>query len=228
MKPWRTVGLLLVVALQSMAGAFAAEDYSPAERALFMTNQFAKLKPPLTLHYGYTKGGSLEPGFTDKVAIHLRAQASGKCCTANTEFLGGTRRLSLPEVEAADGNPVVLYFLERDIREMSRLTKGQSNYFRKRIRMAVYQGAQISELSLPYRGKSVAAQQILISPYLDDPLRVRYENLATKQYLFTLSDAVPGGVYGIRTFVAARAGGSVAQLEEEMVLDGASPVPRKP
>ena len=228
MSRLRTVSLLLAAALLPALSASAAEDYSPAERALFMTNQFATLKPPLTLQYSYTKGGSLEEGFSDRVAIALRAQSNGKCCTANTDFLSGARRLSLPEVEAADGNPVILYFLERDIREMSRLTKGKSNYFRKRIRMAIYEGAQIGELSLPYKGKTVAARQIAVSPYLDDPLRMRFEKLATKQYLFTLSDSVPGGVYSIRTLVAAQPGAATPLLDEEMVLDGASPAPRNP
>ena len=216
---------LFLTGLAAMGAALAAEDYSPAERALFMSNQFASLTPPATLRYKYLKSGSLEPGFEDQVAIKLSAQANGKCCTANTDFLAGTRRLALPEVEAADGNPVVLYFLERDIREMSRLTKGQPNYFRKRIRMAVYGDAQIRELSLPYRGVNVAVRRITITPYLDDPLRSRFEKLATKQYDFTLSDAVPGGVYAIRTLISGESAGALPLLVEEMVLEGASPQP---
>ena len=35
-----------------------------------------------------------------------------------------------------------------------------------------------------------------VTTFLDDPLRVRFEKLAGKQYVFTLSDAVPGGIYG--------------------------------
>jgi hypothetical protein len=228
MSRLRRLRLLLAAALLPALSAGAAQDYSPAERALFMTNQFATLKPPLTLQYSYTKGGSLEQGFSDRVAIALRAQSNGKCCTVNAEFLSGARRLSLPEVEAADGNPVILYFLERDIREMSRLTKGQPNYFRKRIRMAVFEGAQIAEMSLPYKGKTVAARQITVSPYVDDPLRARFEQFTTKQYVFTLSDAVPGGVYAIRALVAAKPGPATPLLDEEMVLDGASPAPRNP
>jgi hypothetical protein len=224
-----TVHLLVAAAALSWpAAACLAQDFSPAEKLLFMTNQFARLKPPLKLSYSYTKAGSLEEGFSDTVSIALRAQPSGKCCTANAAFLSGARRLSLPEVEAADGNPVILYFLERDIREMSRLTKGQSNYFRKRIRMAVYEGAQIVDASMSFRNKPVAVRTITITPYLDDPLRARFENLATKQYVFTLSDAVPGGVYSIRTLVAAPGIGAAPLLDEEMLLDGASPAPRTP
>jgi len=208
--------------------AGAANDFSPAERALFMTNQLASLRPPVTLNYRFSKSGSLEAGFEDKVVIKLRAQESGGCCASSAEFLSGPRRLPLPDVEVAEGNPAILYFLERDIREMSRLTKGQPNYFRKRIRMAVYQGAQIVDVTLPYQGKQVAGRQITIAPYLDDPLKARFEKLAGKQYVFTLSEAVPGGVYAIRARIEGESAGATPALLEEMVLDGAAAEPRKP
>lgn len=230
--PFRTFLLRLAgIALACCASAthaLAAEDFSAAERALFMTNQLAGMKPPATLRYSFNKAGSLEEGFDDKVSIKLTARADGKCCAAAAEFLGGPRKLALPEVEEAEGNPVVLYFLERDIREMSRLTKGKANYFRKRIRMAVYQGAQIKDVTLPYRGKAVAAREITIEPYLDDPLRTRFENLANKQYVFTLSDAVPGGVYAVRTRIAGASSGAAPLLVEEMLIEGATPAPRNP
>lgn len=215
----RTAAILLLVL--AAWPARAAEDFSAAERALFLTNHLATLKPPMTLRYSFRKSGSLEAGFEDRVAVHLKPQADGACCTASADFLEGPRRLSLPEVEAAQGNPVILYFLERDIREMNRLTKGQAAYFRKRIRMAVYQGATLQETSVGYAGKSVAAKQYTVAPYVDDPLRPRFEKLAGKTYVFTLSDAVPGGVYSIR----ARVDGPTADaplLVEEMLVDGAT------
>ncbi|HEY6353864.1 MAG TPA: hypothetical protein VIY30_05195 [Burkholderiaceae bacterium] len=201
----------------------AADDVSPAEKALFVTNHLATLKPPTTLRYSLRKSGTLEPGFEDKVSISLRAQPDGRCCSAAAEFLSGSRRLSLPEVESAEGNPVILYFLERDIREMQRLTKGQPNYFRKRIRMAVYQGATMNETSVGYLGRSVAARQITVAPYVDDPLRPRFETLAEKRYVFTLSDQVPGGVVSIRSQVEGT--GASPLLVEEMTLEGATRQP---
>ena len=221
-----TNALALAASIWLVMPAGAADDFSPAERALFMTHQLASLKPPATLNYRFNKSGSLEAGFEDKVAIKLRAQPGGACCASSAEFLSGPRRLPLPDVEAAEGNPAILYFLERDIREMSRLTKGQPNYFRKRIRMAVYQGAQMVDVMLPYQGKQVAGRQITIAPYVDDPLKARFEKLAGKQYVFTLSEAVPGGVYAIRARIDGGSAGAPPVLLEEMVLDGAPGEPR--
>ncbi|MFT3956143.1 MAG: hypothetical protein QM722_17700 [Piscinibacter sp.] len=219
---------ITIAALALGTTAFAAEDYSPAERALFMTDHFAGTKPPLTLRYGFSKAGSMEEAFTDQVAVKLSARKDGKCCMASADFLSGARRLSLPEVDEAQGNPVVLYFLERDIREMNRLTKGQQNYFRKRIRMAIYQGAQVQDVSVSYRGKTVPAREITVTPYRDDPLRARFEKLANKTYVFTLSDAVPGGVYAIRTRIDGEGADAAPLIAEEMLLDGGVATSRKP
>ena len=128
-------------------------------------------------------------------------------------------------MESAQGNPAILYFLERDIREMQRLTQGKANYFRKRIRMAMYKGASIRDLTLQYNGRPVAVREISIEPYLDDPNRPRYEKLANKQYLFMLSDSVPGGVYGIRTRISGASADAPPLIVEEMILVGAEPAP---
>jgi hypothetical protein len=219
-RPLAHFAAAALFAVSLAAPALAAEDFSPAERALFMTNHLAGSKPPTTLRYSFSKSGSLEEGFEDKVAVKLKAARGGKCCMAEAEFLSGPRRLSLPEVDQAQGNPAVLYFLERDIREMNRLTKGQQNYFRKRIRMAVYQGAQLQEVNVSYRGKDVPAREIRIAPYADDPLRTRFEKLANKTYVFTLSDAVPGGLYAIRTRIAGDTADAAPLIAEEMVVEG--------
>lgn len=203
------------------AAAADAQDYSPAERALFMDNQLNKVKPPATLRYEYHRTGTLDPAFDDNVTMSLAALPGGACCKVTADFLTGERKLKLPDIDAESGNPVILYFLERDIAEMQRLTKGQKNYFRKRIRMAVYQAATLKEVSLPYRGGSVAGREITIAPYSDDPLKERFKGLEGKRYTFVLSDAVPGGVYAIRTSVAGKAGDAQPLLAEEMVADGA-------
>lgn len=202
------------------------KDFSKAERLLFMTNQLAPLRPPITLRYSFRKSGSMEEGFEDSVSIALSKQPDGSCCSGIGEFLTGARKLKLPEVPSAEGNPVILYFLEHDVREMQRLTKGSQYHFRKRIRMAVYQGAKVRDVSLNYRGKAVAGTEVEISPYLDDPNRPRYEKLALKQYVFMLSDAVPGGVYGIRSSVSDPAK-PVPLIVEELYAEGAEPAPAK-
>ena len=227
-----TIVALMVLAMPctTLRAEDGPKDFSAAERALFMTDRFAKLRPPMTLRYTFQRSGSLEPGFDDKGSIALTAQPNGRCCVATGDFLSGEHKVVLPPVEEATGNPVVLYFLERDLREMERLTKGKQAYFRKRIRMAIYQGAQQRAVTLRYRGKAVAGQEFTISPYVDDPNRARFEQLSNKRYVFTMSDAVPGGVYAIRALIAdpAKGAGAPPLVAEELLIEGAETAPAKP
>jgi hypothetical protein len=214
------VAMLALTMVPTIAAA-ETNDISQAERAIFMDHQLANVKPPATLHYGFRKSGSLEEAFEDQVHVKLAAQPDGSCCAATVQFFTGARQMSQPEVPGAQANPAILYFLERDIREMERLTKGKANYFRKRIRMAVFNGATIRDISLPYRGKSVAVREISIAPYADDPNRARFDTLANKRYVFLLASAVPGGLYGIRSRIDAATADAPPLIAEEMLLDGA-------
>lgn len=217
----------VLACLPALAGAAEdKQDFSAAERLLFMTDQLRNVHPPTALRYSFQKSGSFETGFKDTVNVQLTRRPDGRCCSVKGEFLSGERRVTMPELEQADGNPVTLYFLEHDIREMQRLTKGSQTHFRKQIRLAVYQAVTVREVTLVYRGKSVHGQQVTISPYLDDPNRPRFEKFASKVYQFSFSDEVPGGVYGIRSQIAGEAPDAPALLVEEMLLDGAEPAPR--
>lgn len=197
------------------------QDYSPAERMLFMTNHLAGITAPTTLHYTFRKSGSLEEGFEDHVSIDLKPQADGSCCIGSGAFLTDARRISVPDVEDASGNPVILYFLENDVRNMQRLTTGQPNHFRKRIRMAVYNDASVQERLVRYQGKDITVTEIAVDPYRDDPNRARFEKFARKTYLFELSDAVPGGVYSIRSRMSAADETTPPLILEELLVDGA-------
>jgi hypothetical protein len=97
---------------------------------------------------------------------------------------------------------VLLGFLEHDIAEMRRLTGGSVTYFRKRIRMALANSAQVTPQRISYQGKTVDGKAVRIQPYLDDPLHARFEHYVRKTYTFVLSDEVPGGIYQVRTSLA--------------------------
>lgn len=186
-----------------------------------MTPHLAGVHAPATLHYRFHKTGTLEASFDDSVDVSLSAAAGGTCCAANVRFFSGARAMRVPDVAATQSNPVILHFLERDIHEMERLTHGKANYFRKRIRMAVFDAAVIRNLNQPYFGHTVAVQEVSITPFLNDPNRSRYAKLANKQYLFLLAPSVPGGLYAIRTRINSEVADAPPLLSEELLVDGA-------
>jgi hypothetical protein len=218
-------GLVLgtVLSFHSVSQAADEKDYSQAERLLFMTDQLANVKPPATLRYSFRKSGALEENFQDTVTVALRPAADGSCCATAGTFLTGARNMSMPDVDSASGNPVIMYFLEHDVRDMNRLTKGSQSYFRKMIRMAVYKGASVKNVKMKYQGRSVDGRQVSITPFLDDPNRPKYEKFVRKEYVFLLSDAVPGGVFGIHTTIKNEKVDAPPLVIEEMYIEGAEP-----
>jgi hypothetical protein len=199
-----TLAALAPAAAQAQGQAQGqAQAISSAETLLFETDHLGQLKAPATLVYDFRKVSNVEPGFSDQVRLDL-AKVQGKL-NATLHFLSGERKQEIPALEEAHGNPVLLGFLEHDIAEMKRLTGGSTSYFRKRIRMALAQDAQVSMQSITYRGKPVQAQVVRIQPYLNDPMHASFEKYVGKTYTFVLSQQVPGGLYELRTSLGNRA-----------------------
>ena len=113
---------LLVAGLAS-SGLSAQDSISAAETLLFQTDHLKNVAPAATLFYEFRKTGSGEAGFDDTVELRVRAADGGK--RVSVAFFTHARKIDFPEVKSPEGNPLLLYFLERDIREMQRLTGGK-------------------------------------------------------------------------------------------------------
>ena len=223
-RVWRCFAFVcLPLMLQSIPGR-ADESLSEAEQRLFLDAHLANVTTPATLNYRYTKSGSLEaPVAADEVHVSLSAAEGGK--QAHVDYLSGSRAMSLPDLQGITSNPVILYFLEQDVREMQRLSSGKSAYFRKRVRLALAESAQVRPVNVQLDGRAVDAVEITVRPYDKDPMQRRFAPYADKTYSFTLSPEVPGMVYEMRTTMydtktkAADTGASTL-IEETLTFAG--------
>lgn len=216
--PWRAAFLPLFW-LMTLAGPATGQQaaetpssppISPAEQALFQDAHLKDLHPPVQLRYGFERrtsvAGDPAASFSDQVSLQFGARPDGTCCTTQGQFLSGPRAMVLPDIESASANPVTLFFLEREVRELQRVTGGQAAHFRRRIRLALADAAQVSATTVRHGGRELPATLIRITPYANDPLRARFAAYAGTQYQFTLCSQVPGGVFSIRTTVPASEG----------------------
>ncbi len=210
------VTVACVVATITLALPLQAADvdqFSIAEKRLFIDDHLRGLAGPTTLEYTYEKRGSLEAPVDDTARVVVGPAAAGGGHSVKVEYLTQTRKLELEDIDAANANPVILFFLERDLREMHRLTGGSINYYRKRIRMALAEGGQVEAVTRNLGPRRIAATSIHIAPYRDDPARSRYEKFAEKTYVFTLSDEVPGKVVELRSELSNPPGASAKERE---------------
>jgi hypothetical protein len=203
------VALAFAVAAQLLAAPVGAADpsqFSVAEKRLFIDDHLRGLPEPTTLEYTYQKRGSLEGAIDDTARVIVRPRSAAGSQSVKVEYLSDTRKLELSDIDAANANPVILFFLEREVREMHRLTGGSVNYYRKRIRMALAEGANVEAVKVDFGPRRIAATEIRIAPYRDDPTRSRYEKFAEKTYVFMLSDDVPGKVVELRSELSIPSG----------------------
>ena len=211
--------LLATVALHEPA---RAEGDSPppsaAERLLFMDAHLAGVKAPTTLRYQFVRTDAKGAGsFKDSVDMVFARGATTPCCKVSGTFLSGERAMRPPEVDDARSNPVLMYYLEYEVRQLQRATKGGVAHFRKQIRMALVDQAEVTPMRILWEGREVDATTVRVSPFLTDPYRARFEREAQKVYTFVMSEAVPGGIYQISARLPDAATGTTA-LEDTLTL----------
>lgn len=206
--------LAVAAALAAVAPAHAADpsQFSEAEKRLFKTDHFKSVRQATRLEYAYRRSGSLQGEASDRAVVSVSAPTAGGAHDVHVDFLSGPRKLELPDIKDAEGNPIILHFLEREVREMNRLTGGSANYYRKRIRMALADAARVRTVTRTVAGREVPAVEIFIAPYRGDPARSRYEKFAEKTYVLTLSEQVPGGVVEMRSELLAHKPGGAPEL----------------
>ncbi len=203
------VRCLCLFSLLGLAGsAFADAGPSEAEKAVFMAPHLAGIKAPTTLRYAYEETAAEAPPVHDSADLTVD-QDGPDAYRVSARFLSGERQLSLPVVSAATANPVVLYFLENDVRKMHADLGGSTNYFRRRIRLAFAESAKVAPVHFVLDGKAHDGTRVRIEPFRGDPEAARMKGQDLKYYDFTFSPTVPGGVFDLRAAVPAADGQSV-------------------
>jgi hypothetical protein len=195
--------LICLSLLGVLAHAAQESQFSQANRLLFLTDHLDNLRAPSVLHYTFEKSGTLEDTYKD--TIDVKVSPRGKSAkTVELNFFTGARHRYLPPLSDPSGNPIISAFLQREVVEMEERTEGSWRYFQKVIKLALENDAQAEPVEFDYDGRPVSGTEIKIQPYIDDPHRAEIAPYDTKYYVFTLSNAVPGQVYRLRSVVPAR------------------------
>jgi hypothetical protein len=190
--------------LQSPARATGNDEISPAERLIVMTDHLHDVAQQSELDYallssqsGSQAGSQAPEQGADTVRVLVSSPGNAKGDAQVSDHSGA---VPLPNAGLAC-NPVIIYFLERDIADMERATGGKRRYFQQRVRLALAANPKIETVTSQINGKAVKAQQIVIQPYKNDPNAERFAQYTGKRYTFLIADSVPGQVALIRTDV---------------------------
>jgi len=193
--------------------------FSPAESMLWMDDHLKNISSPSRLYYEFEKKGSYEDGFEDSVFLEIIHVNDDGTKNTSLEFFTEERNQVIPNADLLrnlKGNPILGIYLQGDVYEMDRMTKGNWRYFHQRIKLALTDDhATIEPVNIDYDGKTLSGEKITITPYVSDPRRSQFEEFADKRYEFTLSKDIPGTLYQIKTVVPDHAHPTNGPLIEE-------------
>ncbi|WP_139826069.1 hypothetical protein [Derxia lacustris] len=200
------MALLAALPARAVEAGDVGSDISPAETLLFLDDHMAGFAAGRRIDYRIEHRGATPPAEDERFTL----TASGTAARRSLVLTDRRGDFALPGGAGATPNPMILFFLDREVAAMERATGGQRRHFNRLIRTALARGPEIGAGTLDIDGKPLATREIVIEPYRDDAQRARYPELARKRLRFVLADALPGRVVELHSELPATDGGSGA------------------
>ncbi|WP_128080119.1 hypothetical protein [Roseicella frigidaeris] len=198
----RLLGLAAATPLL-LAAEEPSPPLSPAQRLLFETPHLAGLHAPLRLVYDFRREEEGREPVGDVIRLAVREGEAPGRFDVTPEFLTGPRALHYPPAPGFRGNPLLLFALDREARELSAATGGSTVWFRNRIRQGFVDAAAMQRITLPFEGRPVPATEVVLQPFGGERRARRYQAMRLR---FVLAEAVPGWIHSIGSEVPAADG----------------------
>ena len=208
------------------SNAFAEPGFSEVNNELFDKAHLKNITQPGTLTYKYKKESFVEDSREDTIKVHVSNIRNTGRSDLSFDFFTNQYKRPYEHMENQRGNGVFVLFLEFDVHEMKRLTGGEWRYFQRKLRWALAAGAEKKQVDIDYNGKKVKGTQYIVQPYINDPKNARYKLYASKYYIFTLSEDIPGEIYEVRTIVPdgdTWQEGQAALVDESIIFESYKP-----
>lgn len=194
---------LCVAAAAARAAGDGLEGLTPGSPAagIYGANHLALLPDRAKLVFDYRYDGSLlQQPFDDDVVLDFTRHGGDAGFDVDALLFPAHRDLRVGPLSAMAANPILVIFFQRDAHQMSNGTGGSQHYFRNVIRRVLQtpDPASVQPTTIRLDGREVAASEIIVRPFIDDPNRAQMRAFADKTYRFVVSEAVPGGVYEVR------------------------------
>lgn len=221
----RCAPIVAAAAFVAALGSAAAVAAAPATVDLvFYAPHFAKLQNGSTITYKFVRKAEdpkLEPSFEDVVNVKIGPQGNENSVTV--DLFSGNRAIKLPNMSKT-GNPVIVALLEQDVKEMNKALGGSPFYFRNRLREAVSADTPAEPVKFQFEGKTVDGWKVTVKPFSNDgDNKSRLKEYAERSYELTFSDAVPGGLYALKTVTPKSDGGALLTEELTVAAETAQP-----
>ncbi len=190
------IGLGILALCLPLAGAMAVPTsgdpppLSAAQTALFDTPHLGNVAAAETLRYRFERTGG-DP-LTDTVDEQILEIHPNGRKLVGFNFLSGDHHEFYPAVDDFAGNPILMIYLEHDVRKMKDQIGIAAAYFRDRFRDALVDRAVVTPTTFVLDGKSHPAKRITVQPFSTEQRLEHVPSLRDKTYEFVVCDDAPG------------------------------------
>jgi hypothetical protein len=182
------------ILLSAAAGAAAAEPQTPVE-ALFNGNHLKLTKSGSELTYRFQRSVSHEKilgtAFSDDLKLDITGVKDGDKRDLEFRVFSGERAREPYADHDRDGNPLLLWYLDRAVNNYKGLAGGSLTYVKSRF-MAALKDATAEPTKVDVGGKSVDGFRMTLLPYAKDPNVAKMMGYENSSFVIVYSDAVPG------------------------------------
>ena len=221
---WLTVA---IVAAAMPTAPVRADDPDTAQWLLFDNPYLAAISPPAELAYRFEHSTADaknhgEP-FADEIRIEVGPPDEKHTLNSVTlDIFTESRNRRIGPLADVSGNPVIMVFLERDVFHMQARTPASLAFLRNTIRKAMREDAEVENVDIDFDGKTVAGKRVTIAPFADQNGASQFAEFRDKTYNFTVSKAVPGGIYEIVSVLPNRTGPDETPSVDRLVFTARS------
>jgi hypothetical protein len=236
----RLLGVCAVVALSLAAStgvvAANAAEQAPAapppttagqpsvQTMIFEHKHLANVDQGTALGYRFNRTVSdaqmLGLPFSDEITVKVvGAKPTGEK-DVDLQIYTGERARELQKLTNTTINPVFVVYFDLAVSTFTQLTGEKYGYLKTVFTHGFKDKSKVEPIKLDYKGKTVDAYRIVMTPYVGDPKAGRMQGYDGATFTMVVSDQVPGEIVQL-TSVYQSTIPAAPKLEERITIDGA-------
>jgi hypothetical protein len=189
----------LVVALAALAAVPArAVETTPANvvGALFETPHLDNLAQGAHVVYRLQRTVSdaqlLGQPWSDDIKLDIRKVEGDGKREVVMQIFSGERAREPQDITDMTGNPLLVLFLDRCVKNFNQVAGGNPPYLKNAFRTALREKAKIEPVKFDFDGHTVDGYRVFVQPYIDDANAPKMQGYEGSRFSIVVSDAVPG------------------------------------
>jgi hypothetical protein len=206
------------------APAPAASGQPSVQTMIFEHKHLANVDQGTALGYKFNRVVSdaemLGLPFSDEITVKVvGAKPTGEK-DVDLQIYTGERARDLQKLTNTTINPVFVVYFDLAVSTFTQLTGEKYGYLKTVFTHGFKDKSKVEPIKLDYKGKTIDAYRIVMTPYVGDPKAGRMQGYDGATFTMVISDQVPGEVVQL-TSVYQSTQPAAPKLEERITIDGA-------